>query len=170
MPFFLLLVILMLAAAVASWLGVPGLADWRARMRLAMSLSLLAVGVDHLLTPGRYLSMVPDFIPKAYQPGTVIFTGLCEIAGACGLLTPRLRRAAAIALAIYFVAVFPANIKVAVEGGTVIGMPASPWYYWTRLLFQPLFIWWALYAGGVIGPARNHLPTAQPPEIPQTLL
>lgn len=166
MPFFLLLVILMLAAMVASWLGIAGLADWPARMRLAMSLSLIAVGVDHLLTPGRYEPMVPDLMTYTFE--IVIFTGLCEIAGALGLLTQRWRKLAAIALAIYFVAVFPANLKVAMEGTTVVGMPKSPWYYWTRLLFQPLFIWWALYAGGVIGPARQL--TAHPPEIPQTLL
>jgi uncharacterized membrane protein len=169
MPFFLLLVVLLLAAGVASRLGVPGLADWPARMRMAMSLSLLAVGVDHLLTIDRYLLMIPDVIPTLYRSKVVIFTGLCEIAGALGLLTPRLRRAAAVALALYLVAVFPANIKVAVEGGTVEGMPTAHWYYWTRLLFQPLFIWWALYAGGVIGPARQRLLTAQPPEIMQTL-
>jgi uncharacterized membrane protein len=167
MPLFLLLVILTLATAVASRLGVPGLAGWPARMRLAMSLALLAIGVDHLLTPDRYQSMIPRFVPYPFE--TVIFTGLCEIAGAFGLLTPRLRRAAAIALAIYFVAVFPANIKVAVEGGTVEGMPAAQWYYWTRLLFQPVFIGWTLYAGGVIGPDRKRLLTSQPPEIMEIL-
>jgi uncharacterized membrane protein len=167
MLFFLLLV-LTLAAAVASRLGVPGLADWPARMRLAMSLSLLFIGVDHLVTPDRYLPMMPKFVPYPFE--VVIFTGLCEIAGGLGLLTQRLRRAAAIALAIYFAAVFPANIKVAVEGGTVEGMPVSHWYYWTRLLFQPIAIWWVLYAGGVIGRGRHRLPTAQPSGIVERLL
>jgi uncharacterized membrane protein len=160
---FFLLVTLTLAAAVASRLGVPGLADWPARMRLAMALSLLFIGVDHLVTPDRYRPMMPDFVPYPFE--VVIFTGLCEIAGGLGLLTRRLRKPAAIALAIYFAAVFPANIKNAVEGVAVEGLPANQWYYWVRLLFQPIVIGWALYAGGVIGPDRRRLPPAQPSAI-----
>ncbi|HEY9420280.1 MAG TPA: DoxX family protein [Thermoanaerobaculia bacterium] len=161
MLFFLLLAILTLAAALASRLGVPGLADWPARMRLAMALALLFIGSDHLVTPERYLPMMPDFVP--YPFGVVIFTGLCEIAGGLGLLTRRLRKPAAIALAVYFAAVFPANIKNAVEGTAVEGLPTAQWYYWVRLLFQPIAIWWALYAGGVIGPARQRVATATQP-------
>jgi uncharacterized membrane protein len=41
-------------------------------------------------------------------------------------------------LAIYFVCVFPANIKNAIEGLSVQGLPGANWYYWMRLLFQPL--------------------------------
>lgn len=32
----------------------------------------------------------------------------------------------------------------------VEGLPTAQWYYWVRLLFQPLVIWWALYAADVI--------------------
>ncbi|MFC5928646.1 DoxX family membrane protein [Cryobacterium melibiosiphilum] len=39
----------------------------------------------------------------------VIFTGVCEIAGGIGLLLPATSVAAAIALAVFLVAVFPAN-------------------------------------------------------------
>jgi uncharacterized membrane protein len=60
-------------------------------------------------------------------------------------------------LAIYFVCVFPANIKNAVEGVVVEGLPTASWYYWVRLLFQPLAIWWALRASEVIGPRRTRV-------------
>jgi uncharacterized membrane protein len=53
-------------------------------------------------------------------------------------------------LALYFVAVFPANIKNAIEGLSVEGLPEAAWYYWVRLPFQPLVIWWSLYAAAVI--------------------
>jgi uncharacterized membrane protein len=53
-------------------------------------------------------------------------------------------------LAIYFLCVFPANIKNAIEGLAVEGLPSAGWYYWVRLLFQPLVIWWALYASAII--------------------
>jgi uncharacterized membrane protein len=148
MLFFALIVLATLLARVASHLGVPGLADWRAAMRLGLALALIFTGIDHLVTPERYLPMMPGFVPFPAQ--VVLFTGLCEIAGAIGLMHPRLRRLAGVMLAIYFVCVFPANIKNAIEGLAVGGLPSAGWYYWVRLLFQPLVIWWALYASAII--------------------
>jgi uncharacterized membrane protein len=54
-------------------------------------------------------------------------------------------------LAIYFVCVFPANIKNAIDGLNVEGLPQAGWYYWGRLLFQPVAVWWSLRAAEVIG-------------------
>ena len=105
--------------------------------------------------PDRYLAMMPDLLP--YHLELVLFTGLCELAGAIGLLLPRWRRWAALALALYFVCVFPANIKNALDGLDVEGLPAATWYYWLRLPMQPLIILWALYAGELIG--RRHMAT-----------
>lgn len=117
-------------------------------MRWGLSLALLSTGVDHLVTPERYLPMMPRLLP--FHAGVVFLTGLCELAGAIGLLVPRLRYLAGIMLAIYFVCVFPANIKNAIEGLSVEGLPAANWYYWVRLLFQPLVIWWTLHSSEVI--------------------
>ena len=80
----------------------------------------------------------------------MLFFGLAEIAGAIGLLVPRLRRPAGLMLAIYFVAVFPANVHNALNGLAVDGLPQASWYYWAHLPFQPLAIWWALYAAQII--------------------
>jgi uncharacterized membrane protein len=149
MAFFALLLAGTLLAALAGRLGLPGLAAWPARMRLGLALALLLAGADHLANPWRYLPMLPGFVPLPRE--TVLFTGFCEIAGALGLLVPRFRRLAGIMLAIYFVCVFPANIRNAIEGGAgVAGLPAAAWYYWARLPFQPLVIWWALRAAEVI--------------------
>lgn len=153
MLFITLLITLTLLAALADRLGAPGLAGWPARMRLGMAVALLLVGSDHLLTPQRYLPMLPDFLP--YHLELVLFTGLCELAGAIGLLLPRWRRWAAMALALYFVCVFPANIKNALDGLNVEGLPAATWYYWLRLPFQPLIVLWALYAGELLGRKGN---------------
>lgn len=148
MLFFALVASITLAAWLASRFGVPGPGDWRARMRWGLALALIFTGIDHLVNPGRYLPMMPAFLPLHSE--IVLFTGLCELAGAVGLMIPRLRRLAGIMLAIYFVCVFPANIKNAVEGLSVEGLPSANWYYWVRLAFQPLVIWWTLYAAGVI--------------------
>jgi uncharacterized membrane protein len=148
MLFFALIALITLVAWLASRFGLPGLDDWGARMRWGLALALIFTGIDHLVNPGRYLPMMPAFLPLHSE--IVLFTGLCELAGAVGLLIPRLRHLAGIMLAIYFVCVFPANIKNAVEGLSVEGLPSANWYYWVRLAFQPLVIWWTLYAAGVI--------------------
>ncbi len=148
MLFFALILVVTLLAALASRLGVPGLTDWRACMRWGLALALVFTGVDHLVTPQRYLAMMPDFVP--FHPQIVLFTGVCEILGAIGMLIPRLRHLAGVMLAIYFVCVFPANINNAIAGLAVQGLPTGRWYYWVRLLFQPAVIWWALYSTSVI--------------------
>lgn len=143
MLFFGLLVVLTLAA-----IPFPGLKDWPARMRLAMALALFFVGADHWANPQRYLAMMPLWIPLHLE--LVLFTGAAEIAGGIGLLWKSSRRLAGLMLAIYFVAVFPANIHNAVNGLAVDGLPQASWYYWLRLPFQPLAIWWALFSAQLI--------------------
>ncbi len=120
----------------------------RAACRWVLAAIYLAAGAFHLGTPDTFLQITPGWVP--FPRGVVFGTGLCEIAGAVGLLTPRFRRAAGIALAVYAVAVFPANIKHAFDdlsaGQTLLGW----WYHVPRLAFQPVLVWWALFAGEVV--------------------
>jgi uncharacterized membrane protein len=141
--FFLLLVVMTLVA-----FALPAFKNWPARMRLGMALALLFVGSDHWINPGRYLPMMPPWMPLHLE--LVLFTGAAEIAGAIGLLWKRTRKLAGFMLAVYFVAVFPANVHNALNGLTVEGLPQASWYYWMRLPFQSLAIWWALYASGLV--------------------
>lgn len=152
MIFFAVVAIATQLARLADRLGLPGLADWPSRMRWGMATALLLFGTDHLLIPARYLPMLPEALP--WREEIILFTGLCEIAGAVGLLIPRLRRLAGILLAIYFVCVFPANIRNALQGLSVNGLPGAGWYYWVRLAFQPVAVWWALRAAEVIPAPR----------------
>jgi uncharacterized membrane protein len=74
----------------------------------------------------------------------VTFTGICEILGAIGLLVPRTRRYAAIALIVFLLAVLPANIHAALSGVTLRGAPPTPLV--PRIALQALFIgllWWS---------------------------
>nr|WP_313403973.1 DoxX family protein [Pseudomonas sp.] len=147
MLFIALLILFTLIAALPQRMGLQALSSWRLRMCLALSLALLLIGMDHWLTPARYLAMMPSYLP--WHEPLVLFTGACEIAGAIGLLWPRMRRLAGIMLAIYFVCVFPANLHNALHGLDAQGLPSARWYYWARLPFQPLIILWTLYAAGV---------------------
>ena len=81
----------------------------RAASRWVLIAAYLAAGIFHLATPGPFLMITPDWVPFPRQ--VIMATGVCEIAGAFGLMTRRLRQAAGIGLALYAVCVFPANIK-----------------------------------------------------------
>lgn len=130
----------------------PALGRRAERVRLVMRLLMAAfyfiAGVVHLRSPGGFLPIVPDWVP--FPREVVLFTGICEIAGAIGLFVPRLRWWAGVMLAAYAVAVYPANIKHAMEGIALAGGQQSWAYHGPRLMAQPLLVWWALFVGSVI--------------------
>ena len=125
----------------------PGTEKIRTALLYALAAVYLAAGIAHLRSPGGFLRIVPDWVP--FQREVVLVTGLCEIAGALALITTRLRYAAGMALAAYAVCVFPANFKPAVDDIAIGGQTLSWWYHGPRLAFQPVFVWWALWASGV---------------------
>ena len=119
----------------------------RAVARLVLALAYLAAGVLHLVLPEPFLTITPGWVPAPEQ--VIRLTGAAEIAGAIGLMIPRLRGAAGIGLALYAVCVFPANIKHAMDNlGTGTGLGLA--YHLPRLLLQPVIVWWALWAGLVV--------------------
>jgi uncharacterized membrane protein len=120
----------------------------RLLMRSAMAIFYAAAGVLHLRSPEVFLPIVPDWVPFPYA--VVVGTGLCEIAGAAALLTQRLQWWAGVMLGLYAVCVLPANIKHAIDNIPIAGMQLSWWYHAPRLAFQPVLVWWALFAGDVV--------------------
>lgn len=131
----------------------------RTGARLLLAALFLAAGILHLALPMPFLRIVPGWVPWPLE--TVIATGVCEIAGAAGLVTRRWRRAAGIGLALYSACVFPANVKHAIDDlGAGTGLPL--WYHAPRLLLQPAIILWCLWAGeAILGstPRRSPEPT-----------
>lgn len=120
----------------------------RTFFRYLLALIYLIAGIAHLRSPAGFLAITPHWVPSPLL--VVQFTGVCEIAGSLALaFVPRLRSAAGWAFAAYAVCVFPANINHAINNIAMDGTHMSWWYHGPRLLFQPVFVWWALYAGGV---------------------
>ena len=115
---------------------------------ILMVVIYLVFGIIHVATPDPFLPIMPDWVP--FPRAVVIVTGVCEIAGALGLMVPRTRRLAGVMLALYAVCVYPANVKHALDHVAVPQLPNSWWYHGPRLAFQPVFVWWALFASGVI--------------------
>jgi uncharacterized membrane protein len=123
--------------------GVPAFANWQASARDALSLMLVFTGFSHFtFVKEDFVRMIPPSIP--WPRAMVYFTGVCEIAGAVGLLLPEFRRAAAYALIVFFLAVLPANIHAARAGVTLRGKPATN--LWLRIPMQMLFIAIALWS------------------------
>ena len=116
-----------------------------------------AAGVVHLTSADSFLPMLPPQLPARVP--IVWATGAVELALAAGLVAApaRHRQRAGRALAIYLVAIFPANIYQAVAGTDAFGMTSST-ARWLRLLFQPLLIVWALRStkGGSHVVRRGH--------------
>ncbi len=120
----------------------------RTVLRYAMAAVYAPFGVVHMRAPDSFLPIMPPQIP--YPHMVVVLTGACELAGGLGLLLPRTRKAAGVALALYAACVYPANIYHALAHRHAPPLPDSWWYHGPRLLFQPVFVWWALFAGGVV--------------------
>lgn len=115
-------------------------------------LILLAViyflaGIAHIRSPEGFLAITPSWVP--YPELVIFWTGVAEILGAIGLLIPKFRKAAGIGLALYALCVYPANINHAIHNIAMNGETLSWWYHGPRLAFQPIAIWWALWASRV---------------------
>ena len=123
--------------------GISAFATWQAAARDALSLMLVFTGVSHFtFMKEDFVRMMPASIP--WPRALVYLTGVCEIAGAIGLLFPEFRRAAAYALIAFFLAVLPANIHAARAGVTLRGKPATS--LWLRIPMQILLIAIAFWA------------------------
>jgi uncharacterized membrane protein len=119
----------------------------RAVMRWILALFYAAAAYIHLAMPTMFMPVMPDWVPAPHQ--VILFTGLCEAAGAIGLIIPFTRRWAGIALAAYAICVFPVNIKHAIYGPPIHGISNMWLYHGPRLLLQPVLVWWALFVAGV---------------------
>jgi uncharacterized membrane protein len=100
-------------------------------------------GVMHFVIPRSYEMTVPAWV-RVPPREAVAVSGIAEIAGALAVIPPATRRPFArwwlIAL---LVAVFPANVQMAVNPDQVRGLDHIPrWALWARLPLQPLCAWW----------------------------
>ena len=120
----------------------------RLTLRLLLAAIYLTVSGLHLAEPDKFLVIMPPVIP--FPKAVVLFTGVCEAAGAIGLLLRPTRWWAGVMLAIYAFCVWPANIYQALWHIRAPPLPDSWWYHGPRLGFQPVLIWWALFAGCVL--------------------
>ncbi len=106
---------------------------------IALAGVFVFMGVAHFVPASArtMAAMIPQRMRFVSARRLVQFTGLCEIAGGIGLLIPLLHLAAAIALIVFLVTVFPANAYAA-QHPEQFGRAAIP--FWPRLLGQVALI------------------------------
>lgn len=109
----------------------------------SMAIFLVFFGLSHFYKQDELILMLPSFIP--FPEFVVYVTGIIEIVLAVGLIFPPTRRISGILIAIYFIAVLPANIYKAVNMVEISGTLSNHTMSWVRIFFQPIFIVWALY-------------------------
>lgn len=102
---------------------------------------MVLAGANHFISPDTYKAMMPEALPT--HGALVAISGVAEIAGGLGLILPATRRLAAYGLIALFVAVFPANINMAVNDLPLGTKQLPTGVLWARLALQPLLIWWA---------------------------
>jgi uncharacterized membrane protein len=101
-------------------------------------------GVMHFAIPRTYEAIVPDWLPA--RRALVQASGVAEIAGGLAVLHPRTRRAGSVFSIATLLAVFPANVHMALHPERY-RVPGGRRSLYARLPVQLLFIAWARAAG-----------------------
>jgi uncharacterized membrane protein len=117
----------------------------RRRIRFVLAAAMIAIGIAHFAAPEGFVQIVPAWLPAPLA--LVYVSGFFEILGGAGLLVARVRRAASYGLVALYVAVFPANINMAMHDLQPAGMHVPVWAQWARLPLQAVLIWLAWWVG-----------------------
>jgi uncharacterized membrane protein len=112
------------------------------RSTRALAAFFTFAGTMHFVRPRSYIAIMPDYLPAHRE--LVYASGAAEIVGGLGALPERTRRAAGWWLAATMVAVFPANLHMALHPERYRRIPPALLY--ARLPVQALIIVWALRA------------------------
>jgi uncharacterized membrane protein len=110
-------------------------------LRVILAICIIIVGTLHFVIPDPFVKIVPDYLPN--HLALVYVSGFFEILGGIGILVPPVSQAAAWGLLMLFIAVFPANINMAINEIDLPGIPDSSLLRWGRLPLQAVLIAWA---------------------------
>jgi uncharacterized membrane protein len=112
---------------------------WRERSPWVVAAAFSVSGVVHLVRPQTFTGIVPSFLPA--KTGLVYASGVAELACAAGLW--RRDRWAGIAAAALLIAIWPANLQMALDANDAATRAVA----WVRMPLQIPLIWWALQSG-----------------------
>ncbi len=125
--------------------------------RILLGAIFVLAGSLHFLFPAPYLRIVPPYLP--WHRLLVAFSGACEMGLGVGMFT-RFSRWAAWGLIALLIAVFPANLHMALHPGQFSDVLARhpAWrrpLFWGRLPLQALLIAWVYWHTAPPRPEEN---------------
>jgi uncharacterized membrane protein len=100
-------------------------------------------GLMHFIKPRWYERIMPPYLPRHRE--LVYVSGVAEIAGRLATMHPASRRAGSLWSIATLLAVFPANVHMAVNPEQIKGLDLERiprWALWARLPLQPLAMLW----------------------------
>lgn len=103
-----------------------------------LAILFISAGVLHFIKSAVFVKIVPAWLGHPLE--LVYLSGLLEILGGFGLLLTRTRKLAGIALIALLIAVFPANINMALNNQQFANIPVA--LLWLRLPLQFVLIAW----------------------------
>ena len=105
---------------------------------LALAIFFVTIGIDHFVHTEFYVSIMPPYIPAHLE--LVLISGVFEIIGGFSLLWGRVRRLSGLCLMALLIAVYPANIHMAMNPEL---FPAfNDKFLYVRLVLQFIFLYW----------------------------
>lgn len=113
----------------------------KAFLQYLLAALFVVAGAAHFIKPGVYLEIMPPYIP--YPLAMVLISGAAEIVGGLLLCFRRTQRLAAWGLIALLIAVFPANLHMALHPELFPDIPV--WSLYARLPLQGVFILWAYW-------------------------
>ena len=106
-------------------------------------------GINHFVMPEVYESIIPDYL--SHERALVYASGIAELVGALGTMYPPTRRAGGWLLIATLVAVFPANVHMALTPEDYPDIPGGRAALLARLPLQVLFVY-LVYVAALQGP------------------
>jgi uncharacterized membrane protein len=110
-------------------------------LKFLFGLWFIFAGLNHFINPDFYLRMMPPYLP--WHLFLNYLSGFCEMALGLLLLIPKYTRLAAWGLIALLIAVFPANVHMALNPQLFPDIP--PVALWLRLPLQAVLILWAYW-------------------------
>lgn len=110
-------------------------------LRVILAICIIIAGISHFVVPVPFIRIVPGFLP--HPAALVYISGAIEIGLGVALLIPLISQLAAWGLVALFIAVYPANLNMAINGIEIAGIPNTWWFQAIRLPFQFVLIAWA---------------------------
>jgi len=112
---------------------------FRLVMKILLAVFFIGAGINHFRDPEFYLRIMPPYLP--WPMFLQYLVGFIEFVLGILLLIPRYTRLAAWGLIVLLIAVYPANIHMAVNRH--LYPDVKIWFHWIRLPFQFVLIAWA---------------------------